>query len=207
MFPPLARRELSTAPSAVQHSPLPWSEATDHGCWRRIREVPHSNLRTCGLEFQLMPRSERQPEYCYACKERASTKEHAPPLCFFPEGRRNNLITVPSCQIHDNSKDVEYVKNVVVSAASLGPESRSVFAKTLRSVERSPALLATTYPILYALEFKGVETGAIEVDLKRFGRVMTAITQAPHFRDFRVKVRVSRSHSRIVPSADGIVPQ
>lgn len=82
-----------------------------------------------------------------------------------------------------------------VSAASLGPESKSVFAKTLRSVERRPALLATTYPILYALEFKGVETGAIEVDLKRFGRVMTAITQALHFRDLRVKVRKSRIFS------------
>ncbi len=49
---------------------------------------------------------------CYACDEKKVSTEHAPPLCFFPEtkdenGRslyRKNLITVPSCEVHNTSK-------------------------------------------------------------------------------------------------------
>lgn len=48
---------------------------------------------------------------CYMCDEIASSREHVPPLCLFPEIKdtkgfnfRKNLITVPSCNIHNSNK-------------------------------------------------------------------------------------------------------
>jgi hypothetical protein len=49
---------------------------------------------------------------CYACDEKRASSEHVPPLCFFPETKdadgqslyRKNLITVPSCELHNISK-------------------------------------------------------------------------------------------------------
>ena len=54
---------------------------------------------------------------CYNCDLPSTTREHVPPLGFFPRGFRNNLWTVPSCARHnlDNSLDVEYARNVIVS--------------------------------------------------------------------------------------------
>src|SRR6266480_4201943 len=42
-----------------------------------------------------------------------------------PNERRKNLITVPTCRLHnnENSPDVEYIGNVLVCGANLGPEA------------------------------------------------------------------------------------
>lgn len=62
-------------------------------------------------------------EYCYWCGNEATTREHVPPKCLFPENKdtenyyktdfRKNLITVPSCLKHntDKSGDDEYFFN------------------------------------------------------------------------------------------------
>ncbi len=50
---------------------------------------------------------------CYKCGAPATTREHVPPLCLFPEIKdingdfRRNLITVPSCEKHNLSKTKE----------------------------------------------------------------------------------------------------
>lgn len=48
---------------------------------------------------------------CYMCNAVATSREHIPPLCLFPEIKdtkginfRKNLITVPSCDIHNSKK-------------------------------------------------------------------------------------------------------
>lgn len=55
---------------------------------------------------------------CYMCDDPATSKEHVPPACLFPEEKdiktaifRNNLITVPSCEQHNSkkSKDDEFL--------------------------------------------------------------------------------------------------
>lgn len=55
---------------------------------------------------------------CYMCSQPATSKEHVPPACLFPEEKdiktsifRNNLITVPSCDLHNSkkSKDDEFL--------------------------------------------------------------------------------------------------
>lgn len=60
-------------------------------------------------------------EYCYWCGKLATSKEHVPPKCLFPEFKdtkdvydnsfRHNLITVPSCDEHNlvKSRDDEYL--------------------------------------------------------------------------------------------------
>lgn len=70
--------------------------------------------------------------YCYRCGAKATSKEHVPPLCFFPEEKdigfdcfRVNLITVPACHEHNGkkSKDDEFLMaclSGVVGNNSLG---------------------------------------------------------------------------------------
>jgi len=48
---------------------------------------------------------------CYFCGEHANSVEHVPPRCLFPESKdvlghdlRKNLITVPSCEVHNSRK-------------------------------------------------------------------------------------------------------
>ena len=133
----------------------------------------------------------RAPKICYACGRPTTTREHVPPECFFPPSLRSNLITVPSCPIHNNanSMDVEYVRNVLCCATNLGPNSEAVFAKMMRSIDRRPALIDTTFQDLRPIQLRGEETGAFSVELRRFNRIMSAIAQALHYRDFGEKRR------------------
>jgi hypothetical protein len=84
---------------------------------------------------------------CFACDQSATTREHAPPRSFFPEGSRQKLITVPSCAIHncDNSLDVEYVRNAIVILAGLNATGELLIDTAKRSFDRSPALCARTF--------------------------------------------------------------
>ena len=54
---------------------------------------------------------------CYVCGREATSREHVPPRCFFPDDNRyrKQLITVRSCTEHneDTSLDDEYVRNVI----------------------------------------------------------------------------------------------
>jgi hypothetical protein len=53
------------------------------------------------------------------CDAPATGVEHVPAKCFFPKGQRINLITVPSCDLHNNatSKDDEYTRGIIVSCS------------------------------------------------------------------------------------------
>lgn len=63
-------------------------------------------------------KKDRKQLICYMCDSIATSREHVPPLCLFPEEKdiktnqfRTNLITVPSCDIHNSnkSKDDEFL--------------------------------------------------------------------------------------------------
>lgn len=88
---------------------------------------------------------------CFACRNPATTREHVPPLCLFPEtknaegGRdlRRNLITVPACVDHNLAKstDDEYFRWVVstnVAANHVG--TWQAVTKVARAHGRRPAL-------------------------------------------------------------------
>ena len=55
--------------------------------------------------------TDKKKNNCYMCDSYAVTVEHVPPACLFPEKKdskdidfRKNLITVPSCEIHNSKK-------------------------------------------------------------------------------------------------------
>jgi len=130
--------------------------------------------------------NDKAPLTCYACNKPATTKEHAPPSSFFPQNHRTNLITVPSCPEHnvDNSKDVEYARNVITTMFGVNEVGERHFAdKTQRSLDHSPALLKRTFADMHAIQFQGKTTGAFTVDNKRIEQVMIACVCALNFRE------------------------
>jgi hypothetical protein len=123
---------------------------------------------------------------CYACDNPATTKEHAPPFSFFPEGQRNDLITVPSCADHNNanSKDVEYTRNVITIMFGVNEIGQQHFSdKSLRSFDHSPALLYSTFSDIRPVRFQGMTVGKFTVDTARIEAVMGACICALHFRE------------------------
>lgn len=84
---------------------------------------------------------------CYACAEPATTREHVPPRCLFPESKdlptgldlRRDLITVPSCAVHNagKSRDDEYFLWVVCCSLTTNRVGqRQVYTKLLRALRR-----------------------------------------------------------------------
>jgi hypothetical protein len=123
---------------------------------------------------------------CYACDQPATTREHAPPSSFFPEGLRDNLITVPSCALHNNanSKDVEYARNVISTMLGVNEVGERHFLdKAIRSFGRTPALLHTTFSDIRPVNIHGMTSGVFTLDVERITNVMAACIRALHFRE------------------------
>ena len=79
------------------------------------------------------------------CDAVATTKEHVPPKCLFPEEKdvgenlRKDLITVPSCREHNNKKSGEDAFLMVSLAGIIGSNSigyRHKFTKVDRALRR-----------------------------------------------------------------------
>src|SRR5258705_2200292 len=124
---------------------------------------------------------------CYMCDAAGITKEHAPPDCFFPKGHRDGLWTVPSCDDHNsrNSKDVEYVRNVITSHISANDAGLVHFQdKAIRSFEHSPKLFHRTFADAKPIIINGQETGVYKFELPRYKYVMEAIAYAVYFKMF-----------------------
>jgi len=127
---------------------------------------------------------------CYMCDALATTTEHAPPACFFPEGFRKNLFTVPSCakHNHDNSTDVEYARNVI--CGQRGTENKAgtrIFETAKRCFDKRPKLFFQTFAEVRNVTVDGEETAAFPLDLPRLRAVMRAIAHALYFRDMGVR--------------------
>jgi hypothetical protein len=86
-------------------------------------------------------------ETCYMCENPPTSREHVPPKCLFPESKdvkgqnfRENLITVPSCDLHNSkkSKDDEFL--MVSTAGIIGNNSigyHHKLGKVDRAIRRS----------------------------------------------------------------------
>jgi hypothetical protein len=108
---------------------------------------------------------------CYMCDNLASSKEHVPPKCIFPERKdvtdqdfRENLITVPSCDDHNSkkSKDDEFL--LVMIAGIIGNNSIGYghkFTKVDRAIRRSSGRLIEK-------AFLRKEKYLIEIDNNKF---------------------------------------
>jgi hypothetical protein len=123
---------------------------------------------------------------CYMCELMATTREHVPPRSFFPQGFRTNLWTVPSCERHnlDNSMDVEYVRNVIVSHRNVrGTAQQLAQSASFRSFERSSALFFRTFGGAEEVMVDGEQTLVFRFELERFRRVMEAIAFGLFYRE------------------------
>lgn len=125
---------------------------------------------------------------CYACNAVATSKEHVPPKSFFPENYRANLITVPSCNKHNNvnSKDVEYVYSYISTPIQTQETGREHFSNVLKSFRRNPNLKNLVYKnVKEILLPSGEKTGLVTIDLKRFNSIMRAIAHAIYYHEFK----------------------
>ena len=75
---------------------------------------------------------------CYKCHRTATSRDHVPPKAIFVRSK-TNLITVPSCQKHNNlrSSDDEYLRNILTMHHAAGfSGTTNQEAAVLRSVQR-----------------------------------------------------------------------
>ena len=86
------------------------------------------------------------------CDAVATSREHVPALCFFPEQKdlepgidlRRNLVTVPSCDEHNSqkSKDDEYLWFVISACNGINECGQNMIrTKVIRNIRRRPALI------------------------------------------------------------------
>lgn len=78
---------------------------------------------------------------CYYCGGNVTGVEHVPPRSFFPRGMRQDLITVDSCDFHnqEKSKEDEYVRAILLSSIKIDehPHLEELRNTSIRAVERS----------------------------------------------------------------------
>lgn len=131
-------------------------------------------------------------DLCFACNNAATTREHVPPACLFPESKdvdgnqdfRRNLISVPACAEHNLSKSCDDEYFLWVLSTNLCANSvakQQVSTKLRRANERRPALgkaiLSKTQDVTVMDNQSGAEHDAVEVSLDRdrFQRVLDLI--------------------------------
>ena len=130
---------------------------------------------------------------CYMCDGLATSREHVPPLCFFPEHKdipekdyRVNLITVPSCEEHNSRKsdDDSYIFFLISSSLSSRSVAQAQFStKIIRALRRRPQMrsfISRNIPI----KIQGEESIAYEVYRDRFDRVMVHIACGLYFHTY-----------------------
>ncbi len=125
-------------------------------------------------------------ETCYKCNRHSCTREHVPPKSFFPENKRNNLITVPSCEKHnlDNSPDVEYVRNILTCFLQANHEGIKLgVTKTYRSFKRSQKLLHSTFRSSSPIKINNDNSAIVQYDIIRFDNIMKSIADAIYFHE------------------------
>ena len=126
------------------------------------------------------------------CDKAATTREHSPPLGFFPDDRRVNLITVPSCDTHnnDNSFNVEYTRNIIVTDIHTTDIARDMFKnKVLPSYNKGHKLRRLTFQRYREVKVDGMDSAIVHLHETRFNPVMRAIANALYFHDYREKYK------------------
>lgn len=94
-------------------------------------------------------------EKCYMCEDVATSKEHVPPRCIFPEKKdmpdynyRKNLITVPSCERHNTSKSTDD-QFLLLSLARMVGNNAAGFVhgstKATRTLNRTPHVIESIF--------------------------------------------------------------
>lgn len=130
---------------------------------------------------------------CYMCEKIATTPEHIPPKCIFPEVKdlgidyRKSLITVPSCDDHNmrKSKDDEYLM-LVLTCNIINNEvaMRQINSKILRAWERNPNLVGLLLRVNKPVVVDGISTTAFKVNIGRFKRSLEWIARGLYYDNY-----------------------
>lgn len=116
---------------------------------------------------------------CYRCNTIATSVEHVPAKCFFPKEHRKNLITVPSCEQHnqETSKDDEYVRGIIVASKGNNKMAKIHWKGMVRQTFlKRPKLFLTTY--------SDQRENSFFHDRRRMDGVMVKIAHALYFKEY-----------------------
>lgn len=131
------------------------------------------------------------------CERRATTKEHVPPKCLFPEQKdlggsadlRKNLIKVPACKRHnlEKSQDDQYICTIMATYIGNNPTAEAHFSnKVMRSLRRRPSMLSFFQERVPVRTPVGLTAGFV-IDLSRYERVMEQIARGIYYHHFQTK--------------------
>lgn len=139
-------------------------------------------------------------EFCYWCGAPATSREHVPPKCLFPERKdfkdliqkdlRKNLITVPSCDAHNlrKSNDDEYLMICVASRTGNNVEAYlHAHTKVRRARERNPSIIDVESETIIETPNAQFPVQWVNVDTLRLSHSFEAIARALYFHEFGVQ--------------------
>jgi hypothetical protein len=150
---------------------------------------------------------------CYCCEKIATTKDHIPPRCFFPRKKdlsdgdhdyTNNLITVPACSEHNNSRspDDEYTAAVIAMASTSSLAFTMFKSKWVRALLRREGMLGKRI-FLTAKSARVISrknrvlipynTAAISCEMQRIERVIESIARALYYLESGCQEKWTRS--------------
>ena len=147
---------------------------------------------------------------CYMCPSEGVTREHVPPKCFFPAECRENLITVPSCNDHNNggSLDVQYTWVIILTSISVAenldnlPDGvKELLNKALGTLERNDARLAQRLRNNFQrIRVNSGETIAYEFERERFDNIIHSIAHSLYFFEYGKKYEQNSKLSICTPN-------
>ena len=137
-------------------------------------------------------------ETCYMCERKSTSREHVPPQCFFLGSKdslsgkdfRINLITVPSCDVHNNKKsgDDLYLLHIIAMSYQNNPEGLHLSKKRIRKAAQSRPHLLKPFFVAFEKAFaKNHVPLVFEIEMKRFEAGMTCMANAIYFHHFKTK--------------------
>lgn len=126
------------------------------------------------------------------CNEPATSREHVPPSCFFPEKNefRKNLITVPSCVQHNlvKSGDDEYLFAVISSHLESNQIAQDQFKKTIKAIKRRSRLATTFFKNMRPIQLGDMQTGVFHIDKERFDKSFDHISRGIYYHHFKKRI-------------------
>jgi hypothetical protein len=134
---------------------------------------------------------------CYWCGKEATSHEHIPPKCLFPEKKdiehifnqsfREELITVPSCDLHNSkkSKDDEYL--LVCLSTMLGNNDVALihtYTKVKRTLAHNPEIINRIDDFTIKVGNKDYPISAIKVDNNRLLNSFEGIARGLYYYEY-----------------------
>ncbi len=135
---------------------------------------------------------------CFMCDAIATTHDHIPPKCIFPEQKdtgvdfKKNLITVPACDNHNltTSLDDEYLMGIL---AFHWRNNQVAYQQSITKIKRALQNNKRYYDLFFGegkhqlLFWEGKQLMTAPVDIRRFNSIMQKISRGLYFHHFNRK--------------------